>query len=59
MTDEQLNAMILDLAMELDYDIGKSLKPNTSEEPEEIPYRMRRLRFIAKHHLNAKPDGGK
>jgi hypothetical protein len=51
MNEQQLDAMIMDIAEALDYDIWKSLVPELSEEPEEIEYEMERLRKAARKHV--------
>jgi hypothetical protein len=51
MNNKDIDAMVLELIVELDYDLAKSFDPECAEEPESIPERLADLRFIVKKHL--------
>ena len=52
MTRREIDRMLHELLGVIDYDIAKSFRPETSEEPEAIPQRMAQLRRIVTKHLN-------
>lgn len=54
LTNKQIDAMVLDLIGEVDYDIAKSFDPECAEEPESIPERKAALRAIVRKHLEGK-----
>lgn len=51
MTKTQMDAMLMELLNEIDYDIAKSFDPDCAEEPDEIPHQMAQLRAICIKHL--------
>jgi len=52
MSNDQLEEIIMDLVNELDYDIAKSLDPDTAEDPDEARGTMSRLVQILRNGLN-------
>lgn len=56
LTDKKLDAMIVAVITTYDYDLGKTLDPNTSElTAAEIAAELRGLRRVARKHLERKP----
>lgn len=51
MNNTQAQDMIMELLGEVDYDVMKSLDPETAEEPEEAERQMKRLIKIVQRHI--------
>ena len=51
MTEQEIEAMILALMCEADYDLYKSLKPELAEDPESAQHQMEALKAIVLAHL--------
>ena len=54
MDDMKIDAMIHDLLNAIDYDIAKSYKEETAEEPESVEESMDELRAIVRQHVSAR-----
>lgn len=52
MSDDKLEEIIMDLVSEIDYDIYKSLDPDTAEDPDEARETMGRLVQILREGLD-------
>lgn len=51
MTDRQINAMVSDIAKQLDYDIWKDIFSRRPEDPETAKVVQAELRDIARRHI--------
>ena len=54
MNDMEIDAMIHDLLNAIDYDIAKSYKEETAEEPESVEDSMNELRTVVRQHVSAR-----
>lgn len=53
MTRKRIKAMIQDLIGQIDYDLAKSLDPETAEEPEAAKKEMEELIDLVSKYVNA------
>lgn len=51
MTKKQIEAMLMNILLEIDYDIYRGFLPEFSEEPEDIEPRLENLVRIVEKHL--------
>jgi hypothetical protein len=56
MIRDQIKQMILDIIAEVDYDVAKSLDPETAEDPEYAEVELERLIDIVDPYVNAKTN---
>jgi hypothetical protein len=51
LSDDKLREIVMDLMKEADYDLYKSLVPETAEDPEAAEERVNDLKEILRKHL--------